>query len=95
MLLSEFKEDFNLLIGKRVRTLHGWPNVPGLTEGVVDEIYHGDSVMVAWDLPDRPLPAGYCQYEGQWAAFSGILRDGFAKDELKWLELVSLNPVSI
>jgi hypothetical protein len=71
----------------RVRTLVAWSGVPVGTEGVIDEAYEG-GWMVAWDLPDHPLPAGYRQYDGRPAFVSGFHRDGFAADELHYLEVV-------
>lgn len=103
-LLTEYKGDLYLLLGKRVRTNRAWVNVPAGTEGVIDEVYEeGDAVMVAWDLPQFPLPSGYCQYEGGWAIETRILRDGFnrnanrmlhvpadERNELQFLELISV-----
>jgi hypothetical protein len=74
-------------VGTRVRSLMEFSGVPKGTEGVVDEDY-GTGVMVAWDLPDWPLPAGYLEYDGRPAVASGILRDGFTWDELIYLEEV-------
>lgn len=45
----------------------------------IDEDHEG--VMVAWDLPSRPLPKNYKFYDGRAAIFSGIVRDGFGRDE--------------
>jgi hypothetical protein len=53
----------------------------------MDEAYEG-GMMVAWDLPDRPLPTGYRAWDGRPAFASGILRDGFSWDELHFLEVV-------
>lgn len=75
-------------IGTRVRASRGFVSVPKGTEGVVDEDY-GSGVMVAWDLPDRPLPKGYSKHDGRPAIASGILRDGFDREmELHWLEVI-------
>lgn len=75
-------------IGRRVLTLRDFAGVPAGTEGVIDEDY-GTGVMIAWDLPNRPLPAGYKVYDGQPTILSGITRDGFdKKDELVFLETV-------
>lgn len=75
-------------VGVRVRSRVEFPGVPKGTEGVVDEDYQ-TGVMVAWDLPDRPLPAGYSRYDGKPAVSTGILRDGFDKEtELGLLERV-------
>ncbi len=74
-------------VGTRVRALRAFVAVPKGTQGIIDEDY-GDGVMVAWDLPDHPLPPGY-KYDGRPAIVAGILRDGFDKElELKWLEVV-------
>jgi len=76
-------------IGTRVRSLVPFAGVPQGTQGVVDELYHdGRGCMVAWDLPDEPLPPGYTHHDGKPAWASRILRDGFSKSELKWLEIV-------
>ncbi len=82
--------DSEATVGTRVRSTVDFAGVPVGTEGVIDEDY-GSGVTVAWDLPDSPLPKGYCRYDGKPAFLSGILRDGFAKDtELKYLELASV-----
>jgi hypothetical protein len=73
-------------VGTRVRALVDFSGVPKGTAGVIDEDY-GRAVMVAWDLPSRPLPRGYHAYDGQPAVATGILRDGFDKEkELRFLE---------
>jgi len=54
-------------VGTRIRSLTTFSGVPLGTEGVVDEQYGGmdlageavGGVMIAWDLPSQPLPAGY------------------------------------
>lgn len=76
-------------IGTRVRTLRLFSGVPNGTEGVIDEDY-GTGVMIAWDLPDQPLPEGYTQWNGKPAIFPGQpLRDGFDKEtELQFLEKI-------
>jgi len=75
-------------IGTRVKTLVDFSGVPKGTEGVIDQDY-GTGIMVACDLPDRPLPAGYCQFDGRPAVATRILRDGFdKKTELHFLEPV-------
>jgi len=72
-------------VGVRVRSLVDFSNVPRGTEGIIDEDY-GTGIMVAWDLPDNPLPKEYSVYDGRPAVVSGILRDGFSKtDELHFL----------
>jgi len=77
------------IIGTRVRSLVDFAGVPAGTEGVIDQDY-GSGVMVAWDLPDRPLPPGYRAYDGRPAVRSGLLRDGFDKDgELEFLALAA------
>lgn len=76
-------------VGARVRTLRDFCSVPKGTKGVIDEDY-GSGVMVAWDLPDQPLPPGYQVYDGRPAFVSGILRDGFDKErELEFLEKIT------
>ena len=77
------------VVGTRVKTLQAWVGVPVHTEGVIDERYDG-GVMVAWDLPDQPLPSHYVRFDGRAAVQSRILRDGFSllNDELTCLEVV-------
>jgi len=75
------------IIGLRVVSLVDFSGVQTGTEGVIDENY-GTGCMVAWDLADQPLPDGYKIYDGVPAVRSGILRDGFGWDELKFLDLV-------
>lgn len=77
-------------VGTRVRTKVAFSGIPAGTEGVIDEDY-GTGVMVAWDLPDRPLPAGYRQHDGRPAIAPGApMRDGFDKEtEADFLEAVS------
>jgi hypothetical protein len=65
-------------IGVRVKALREFVSVPEGTEGVIDQDY-GTGVMVAWDLPDHPLPEGYAAYDGKPAIATGIVRDGFDK----------------
>jgi len=73
-------------IGLRVKSNRDFCAVPKGTDGVLDEDY-GDGVMIAWDLPDSPLPFGYSEYDGVPATRSGILRDGFDNEELKFLDI--------
>jgi len=76
-------------IGRRVKALLNFADVPKGTEGVIDQDY-GTGVMIAWDLPDRPLPRGYMEYDGKPVVQTGILRDGFDKErELRFLEVVN------
>ena len=68
-------------IGTKIKSLRDFSGVPKGTEGIIDEDY-GKGVMVAWDLPDRPLhgsnPRGFPVKP---------LRDGFDKEtELQFLE---------
>lgn len=75
-------------VGTRIRTLMEFSGVPEGTQGVIDEDY-GSGVMVAWDLPGRPLPPGYRAHSGRPPAVTGLLRDGFDKrKELRYLEVV-------
>ena len=75
-------------IGTRVRTNVALSGIPRWSEGVIDEDY-GTGVMVAWDLPGRPLPSGYRSHQGV-GAEAGILRDGFDKvSELHFLQVVT------
>lgn len=76
-------------VGTRVRSLVAFVSVPQGTQGVIDDDYQ-TGVMVAWDLPDSPLPPGYREYTGRPAIVSGILRDGFDKErDLRYLEVVT------
>jgi hypothetical protein len=78
-----------VMINTRVRSLRDFAGVPKGTEGIIDEDY-GTGVMIAWDLPDSPLPRGYRIHDGRPSFASGILRDGFDKEsELQYLEKVS------
>jgi hypothetical protein len=76
-------------VGRFVRSNVDFAGVPKGTRGVIDEDY-GTGVIVAWDLPDRPLPAGYREWDGRAAYCAGTpLRDGFDKErELVYLEAV-------
>ena len=75
-------------IGVKIMSLESYHGVPVGTYGVIDEDY-GRGVMVAWDLPEYPLPAGYSQHDGTWAVRSRLLRDGFDKaTELENLALI-------
>jgi len=76
------------IVGTKVKSLVDFAGVPKGTEGVIDQDY-GTGIMVAWDLPNRPLPEGYCRFDGRSAVITGILRDGFdKKDELQFLERI-------
>ncbi len=78
-------------IGTRIRSKIPFRSVPQGTEGVVDEHYvllNRPGFMVAWDLPDRPLPVGYSRHDGKPPMQTDILRDGFEQDELQYLEAV-------
>ena len=95
-----------MVVGTRVRSLRPFAGVPVFTEGVVDAasathvtlsttgltVCQYDFWMVAWDLPERPLPEGYAKYDGMPAIKTGIVRDGFNEYELRWLEKVKERP---
>ena len=68
-------------VGTRVKSLTAFIDVPVGTEGVIDEDY-GTGVMVAWDLPERPLPKGYKSHDGSPAIINDLLRDGFSWQEV-------------
>lgn len=77
-------------VGARVRSLEAYRDVPKGTEGVICEDY-GSGVMVAWDLPDRPLPDLPMECIARMYAVipQCPLRDGFdKKTELQSLELI-------
>jgi hypothetical protein len=76
-------------LGTRVKTLRDFSGVPKGTQGVIDEIYE-TGVMVAWDLPEQPLPKGYREFDGRPEFDSNILRDGFDNEtELQFLQVVA------
>lgn len=77
----------NFPIGTRVKTKQAWPSVPVGTEGIVDEHYGCGGIMIAWDLPNQPLPNGYQVFDIE-KQIRGILRDGFSQTETKYLEIV-------
>lgn len=91
MRLSALK-DLRQAVGRRVMANRAFSGIPMGTEGVVDEYYGSpethEGVMVAWDLPSRPLPPGYKMYDGVPIVSSGILRDGFGREETHFLTLV-------
>ena len=84
-------------VGTRVACNIDFANVPKGTKGVIDDDYE-TGVMVAWDLPDSPLPPKHVEClatfgvsmarnmtqanGGKWP-----LRDGFSYDELRFLDL--------
>lgn len=77
-------------VGAYVKNNRPFADVPEGTLGLIIEDY-GTGIMVAWDLPDKPLPRTLTAPEI--AAMFAIdprcpLRDGFDKqDELDFLEL--------
>jgi hypothetical protein len=73
--------------GTRVRAERPFAGIPVHSEGVIDEA-NEESCVVAWDLPDAPLPKGYRKYDGKPAIASGIVRDGFGTYGLRWLTVV-------
>lgn len=80
-------------VGMRVRSNVPFATVPQGTEGIVDAIDDfGEghlSAVVAWDLREQPLPAGYKAYDGRPTIASGILRDWFdLKTDLQYLDVV-------
>ncbi len=85
-------------VGTKVKSLKNFSGVPKGTKGVIDQDY-GKGVMVAWDLPDRPLPDNYFSYpldcgrpihvKNKQGFEVPILRDGFdKKEELQFLEIL-------
>ena len=81
----------DIKLGAKVKTLTEWPLVPIGTLGVIVWDY-GSGIQVAWDLPDQPYP--YNKEPEEVAGMFAIdptcpLRDGFAHDELKYLELLN------
>ena len=74
-------------VGIHVVSLRDFACVPKGTEGVIDEDY-GTGVMIAWDLPEQPLPPMYSKYDGKPTIQTNILRDGFDKTtELDMLQV--------
>jgi hypothetical protein len=85
------------LVGKKVRTLCSWSGVEIGTIGLVDEMYTlggGDGVMVAWCLPGEETEFEnyrmrfHLIFPGRGYPAKGVLRDGFGRDELKFLEIL-------
>ncbi len=79
-------------VGTRVRTNRPFVSVPKNTEGMIVEDY-GTGVLVAWDLPDKPLPLGMAPHDMTFEVLPAInpyapLRDGFDESELGHLDLV-------
>lgn len=76
-------------LGLRIKTNRDFVDVPTGTEGIIDEDY-GTGVMVAWDLPDNPLPAGWSKHRSVNNRIGRKpLRDGFNKKaELQYLDVV-------
>lgn len=76
-------------VGAMVKSNREFVGVPMGTKGMVVEDY-GTGIMVAWDLPQRPLPSNMSpeQIAALWAVDSKCpLRDGFDKEtELQFLE---------
>lgn len=76
------------IVGTRVRANVDFSDVRAGTEGIIDNA-EGNTVMVAWDLPNRPLPKGYRKWDGRPAFVLGFMRDGFNKEsELHYLDVV-------
>jgi len=80
------KEEIKL--GMEVRCLENFPEVPKGTIGIIVEDY-GTGIMVAWDLPNKPYPDKSWQEVAKMFAVNPEcpLRDGFAYDELEFLEV--------
>lgn len=76
------------VVGKKVRATCDFPGVPMETVGLIVQDY-GTGIMVAWDLPERPLPDMTAAEIGEMYAVNPKcpLRDGFDKEtELDYLE---------
>lgn len=82
----------NYQLGTRVKTLIAFSGVPEGTHGMIVEDY-GSGIMIAWDLPDRPIPKDKTPEEisMMWAIDNKCpLRDGFDKaSESKFLEEIT------
>ncbi len=76
------------VVGNKVRAACDFPGVPMDTIGLIVEDYD-TGIMVAWDLPDRPLPDMTPAEISEMFAINPKcpLRDGFDKEtELDFLE---------
>jgi hypothetical protein len=72
-------------LGCEVVSLCDFSGVPKGTHGVIDELC-STGAMVAWDLPEHPLPKGYKYWNGKPSCAPGQpLRDGFSFQELQFL----------
>lgn len=78
-------------IGGRVKSLEDFLYVKAGTEGIIIEDY-GTGIMIAWDLPNRPIPKNKTLEEIATMPATHIgcpLRDGFDKEiELQFLERI-------
>ena len=74
-------------LGTKVKTKVAWPSIPVGTEGIVDGHYDNGGIMIAWNLPDQPLPNNYIKFDLE-NQIRGIIRDGFSESETKYLEVV-------
>jgi hypothetical protein len=79
------------VVGAYVKNKRAFVDVPEGTLGLIVEDY-GTGFMVAWDLPNRPIPRYLTASQiGAMFAIDPMcpIRDGFdKKDELGFLELV-------
>ena len=81
--------DPRVRVGRRIKSKVDFSGVPKETEGVIDEIYNNQQgFMVAWDLPNRPIPPGYSRHDGKPVVVTGLLRNGFGLDEVEPLEFL-------
>ena len=83
-----------IIVGQKVKSLRDFMDIPKGTIGVIDELYNlgpigSGGFMVAWDLPDKPLPKNYIKWDGKPAICHKYIRDGFdIETELQFLEII-------
>lgn len=79
------------VVGRYVRAAKAMPEVPIGTKGLIIQDFE-TGFMVAWDLPERPIPEGKSPEDiaGMWAINPDCpLRDGFDKEhDVYLLEIV-------
>jgi hypothetical protein len=63
-------------VGAGVLSTPACPYVPPGTRGVVDQVTDR-ALVVAWDLPENPLPYGYRAFDAQVVQDRRIRRDAF------------------
>lgn len=74
--LKKIENESECAVGDKCLVLADFSGVPAGCRGIITEIYK-EGVMVEWDLPETNPPLDIYP--------SRRLRDGFARDELKYL----------